>query len=65
MDKEKATESITFRITPTMKKQLEQRANEECRTISNIIISITTKYLEDIEKAKQILSKWGAKWHYH
>lgn len=55
--KEKANNRIGIRVTESFREKLEQRAEEEGRTLSNFIINTLTKYLEDIEKAKKLLDK--------
>lgn len=55
--KEKSTVQISLRITPSLKKYLVQLSKEECRSLSNTIITILQSYIEDMEKAKYILKK--------
>lgn len=55
MDKEKATERIGIRITSSLKEELEKRANEEGRSMSNLIIKIVEEYINKINEAKRIL----------
>ena len=42
--------NFTLRITPKMKAQLEYIANNEYRTLSNMILYICAKYIEDYER---------------
>lgn len=56
-DKEKATIQISLRITPSLKINLEERAKEECRSLSNFIITVLQNHIDEIEKAKIILKK--------
>lgn len=56
-DKEKATVQVGIRITPTLKEALDNRADEESRTLSNLIVSVLQNYIEDIENAKNVLKK--------
>lgn len=55
--KEKANNRIGIRVTDDLRQKLEQRAEEEGRTMSNFIINTLTKYLDEIERAKEILNK--------
>ena len=48
--------TITFRTTEDIKKKLDNIAQEENRTMSNLIETIILKYLEEQEKKSQ---KWG------
>ena len=44
------TTTITFRTTEDIKKELDNLALEENRTLSNMIETILIKYLEQIKK---------------
>lgn len=55
--KDKATERIGLRITPELKRRIEDRAAEENRTLSNFIIDKITEYLDRIDEAKNLLKK--------
>lgn len=44
------TATITFRTTEDIKKELDNLALEENRTLSNMIETIILKYLEKIKK---------------
>lgn len=44
------TTTITFRTTEDIKKELDNMALEENRTLSNLIETIILKYLEQIKK---------------
>ncbi len=57
MAKEKALERIGFRITKDLKQKLETRADEEGRTLSNLINYVLADYIEKIESAKKLLQK--------
>lgn len=57
MAKEKALERIGFRITKDLKQKLEARADEEGRTLSNLINYVLSDYIEKIEEAKKLLQK--------
>ena len=57
MQKEKATERLALRVTPTLKERVEKRANEEGRTPSNLMINIITQYLDKIDEAKKLIGK--------
>ena len=57
MAKEKALERIGFRITKDLKQKLEIRADEEGRTLSNLINNVLADYIEKIESAKKLLQK--------
>ena len=57
MAKEKALERIGFRITKDLKHKLEARADEEGRTLSNLINYVLADYIEKIEEAKKLLQK--------
>ena len=57
MAKEKALERIGFRITKDLKQKLEARADEEGRTLSNLINYVLADYIEKIEEAKKLLQK--------
>lgn len=45
--------TITFRTTEDIKKKLDNIAQEENRTMSNLIETIILKYLEEQEKKSQ------------
>lgn len=51
----KKTETLAFKIEPEFKERIVKRANEENRNLSNFVVNILTKYLDDIEKAKELL----------
>ena len=55
--KDKATERIGLRITPDLKRRIEDRAAEENRTLSNFIIDKVTEYLDRVDDAKNLLKK--------
>ena len=55
MNKEKATERIGIRVTPNLKLRIEQRAEEEGRSPSNIVIKIITDYLDKVDEAKKLI----------
>ena len=54
---EKYTKRIAMRVTEEFYDKLKVRANEEQRTMSNLITKIVSDYLNEIEKAKKLL-KW-------
>lgn len=54
--KEKATERIGIRISPELKKRLEDRAEEENRTLSNFIVDKLIDYLDKVDEAKKLLN---------
>jgi predicted DNA-binding protein len=56
-NKEKATEQIGFRVTPTFRDRLEVRADEEGRTMANLIIKVVNDYLDQVEDAKKLLKQ--------
>ena len=55
--KDKATERIGIRISPELKKRIEERAAEENRTLSNFIIDKVIDYLDKVDQAKDLLNK--------
>lgn len=55
MEKEKALNKMTFRLTETLKARIEARADEEGRTPSNFVTNIVTEYLNKIDDAKKTL----------
>lgn len=55
--KEKLNNTITIRVSEEFKKQLEEQAVYESRTLSNLIQKVLTDYIEDIQKAKKLLNK--------
>lgn len=57
--KDKATERIGIRISPELKKRIEERAAEENRTLSNFIIDKVIDYLDKVDQAKDLLNKKG------
>lgn len=57
MNKEKALAKLGIRLTETLKERLEERAVEEGRTPSNLVVNIITKYLDDIDSAKKKLGQ--------
>jgi len=52
---EKYTKRIAMRVTEEFYDKLKVRANEEQRTMSNLITKIVSDYLNEIEKAKKLL----------
>lgn len=57
MPREKALERIGFRISPDLKKKLELRAEEEGRTMSNLINNVLADYIKKVEEAKKLLQQ--------
>lgn len=53
----KKTETLSFKIDPNLKARLDERAKEENRNMSNFVINILTNYLNEIDKAKKLISK--------
>jgi len=53
----KKTETLSFKIDPTFKGRLEERAQEENRNMSNFVVNILTNYLNEIDKAKKLIGK--------
>ena len=47
------TITLTIRITPVLKKQLEEMAKEEDRSLNNLINIILKKYLNEKEGGKE------------
>lgn len=47
------TTTITFRTNEDIKKELDNLALEENRTLSNMIETIIIKYLDQIKKEKE------------
>jgi len=41
---------IGIRLTPEMKEKLQQTANKEMRSLSNLVLKILTEYLDKQEK---------------
>lgn len=48
-EKEKATARLNLRITPKFKKELEEAAKKERRSLNNLIVTV----MEDYIKAKE------------
>lgn len=57
IDREKATEQIGFRVTPSFRERLEIRAVEEGRTMANFIIKVVNDYLDQVDGAKKLLKQ--------
>lgn len=57
MAKEKETTQIGFRISPETKIRWEKRAEEEGRPLSNFIKVVVNNYIDEIDKAKQLLNQ--------
>ncbi len=55
MEREKATSRMGLRITDTLKRRIDERALEEGRTPSNLVVNIVTEYLNRIDEAKKLL----------
>lgn len=45
--------TITFRTTENIKKELDMIAQDENRTLSNLIETIVLKYLDEKKKAQK------------
>jgi predicted DNA-binding protein len=56
-DREKATEQIGFRVTPSFRSRVEDRADEEGRTMANLIIKVVNDYLDQVDDAKKLLKQ--------
>lgn len=57
MDKQKATKYIGIRVTENVFTRVNERADEEGRPVSNLIVKIINDYLDEIDEAKKRLSK--------
>lgn len=57
MDKEKKSITLSFKVTPSFKKRLKERAKEEDRSLSNLVEKILKDYLTKIEEAKKIINQ--------
>lgn len=57
MSREKALERISFRLTQELKEKIEIRAEEEGRTLSNLIVNVLSDYIKKVEEAKKLLQK--------
>ena len=57
MKRTKATKQIGLRVPEELKDRLENRAEEEGRTLSNLIIKICEEYLRKIDEAKKMLGE--------
>jgi predicted DNA-binding protein len=55
--KEKTVKQIGLRVTETLLTRIEERAEEEGRTVSNLVIKAINDYLDNIDEAKKILKK--------
>lgn len=53
----KPKEMLSIRIPEELKTKLEEKALEEQRNVSNMVIKILTDYFIEIERAKKILGK--------
>ena len=51
----KKTETLSFKVDEDFKDRLSQRAKEENRTMSNFVLNILTRYLDEVEKAKKLI----------
>ena len=54
MKRTKATKQIGLRVPEELKDRLENRAEEEGRTLSNLVIKICEEYLRKIDEAKKM-----------
>jgi predicted DNA-binding protein len=57
LDKEKATKKFTIRMTETLERRIQDRAQEESRTSSSLITYAIVKYLDEVDNAKRLLNK--------
>jgi predicted DNA-binding protein len=57
LDKQKATKYIGIRVTENVFTRVNERADEEGRPVSNLIVKIINDYLDEIDEAKKRLSK--------
>lgn len=57
MAREKALERISFRLTQELKEKIEIRAEEEGRTLSNLIVNVLSDYIKKVEEAKKLLQQ--------
>lgn len=57
LSREKALERISFRLTQELKEKIEIRAEEEGRTLSNLIVNVLSDYIKKVEEAKKLLQK--------
>lgn len=55
--REKALERISFRLTQELKEKIEIRAEEEGRTLSNLIVNVLSDYIKKVEEAKKLLQQ--------
>lgn len=55
--KEKLNNVLTIRVTEEFKKQLEEQAAYESRTLSNLVQKVLSDYIDEINKAKKLLNK--------
>lgn len=55
MQKMKATERIGVRVSPELKRRIENRAAEEGRPMSNFVVKVLEDYLNKIDDAKNLL----------
>ena len=51
LSREKALERISFRLTQELKEKIEIRAEEEGRTLSNLIVNVLSDYIKKVEGA--------------
>lgn len=51
----KTDDMIGIRVTKEFKEKLQERADFEGRSLSNLVKRACKKYLEDIEEAKNLL----------
>ena len=53
----KKTEILSMKVEPVFKDRVIKRASEENRNLSNFIVTVLTKYLDDIDRAKELIGK--------
>ena len=51
--------TVGVRLPPEIKDKLQEIADKDMRTLSNLIMKILTEYLSDIEKSAEEWPGWG------
>jgi len=57
MTREKTSSQMGFRVTQTFRERVEKQADEEGRTVANLIVNVISNYLDKVDEAKKILKK--------
>lgn len=54
-NKTKKKEVLSFKVDENLKERIERRASEANRSMSNFVITLLTRALDDIDRNEQIM----------